>query len=263
MKKLLKRIKTEQPLIHCITNHISINDCANAVLALGAKPIMAEHPSEVSEITASAKALAINLGNISDSRMQAISVSGETACRLGIPIVIDVVGVSCSKLRFDFAENFINTCKPSVVKGNEAEIRALCGLPFRAKGVDSCENTEENELAELARAAAEKFGSIVLISGKTDAVSDGSRTALVKNGSCLMPYVTGTGCMLNVVCGTFLSAGNPFESAVAAAVTMGLAGEYAEEIFNRTKSISTFHNALIDGLFNIDDYGKARICTYE
>lgn len=262
LKDALRKIKTEQPLVHCITNHISINDCANAVLALGGKPIMAEHPEEVAEITSVSKALAVNLGNISESRMESIMISGKTARERGIPVVIDAAGAACSSLRLRFSKNFIEKYRPSVIKGNEAEIRALCSLPFETKGVDSLGNGEG--IGELALKTAKKFSASVLISGKADAVSDGKRTVLIENGSPLMPFVTGTGCMLNVVCGTFLSVCNPFESAVMSALTMGISGEYAEEQFSISGSISGFHYAIIDGLFKAEKLTeKAGFKIYE
>ena len=110
-----EKVKIDKPLIHCITNHITINDCANIVLSAYGKPIMAEHYEEVSDITSSASALAINIGNITDNRMKSIMISGKTANEKNIPSIIDIVGVSCSKLRLNFAINFIEKCKPSVI----------------------------------------------------------------------------------------------------------------------------------------------------
>ncbi len=249
LKVNLDEIRCEKPLIHCITNHISINDCANVVLALGAKPIMAEHPKEVSEITKMSEALAVNLGNISDSRMKSIMISGKIAKENKIPSVIDVVGVACSELRLDFAKEYIDKYNPSVIKGNEAEIRALCGFDFCTKGVDSQSESSDKELVCLCKKASETLSSVVLISGKTDCVSDGRKTALIKNGSSLMPFVTGTGCILNVVCAVLLAKNEPFLSAVNSAVLMGLAGEKAEEKFKKENSITSFHNSIIDAMF--------------
>ena len=138
--QLLQRIKADSPLIHCITNHISIHDCANALLALGASPIMAEHPGEVAEITATSQALMVNLGNISDSRMEAIAAAGETARTHHIPCMIDLVGVGCSKLRRSFAHGFLLRAHPAVIKGNESEIRAICGVEHHARGIDNGEH---------------------------------------------------------------------------------------------------------------------------
>ena len=125
---LRRQIQTEQPLVHCITNHISIRDCANGLLALGARPIMAEHPAEAAEIVATAQALMVNLGNISDSRMAAITNAARAARDSGIPCVLDAVGVGCSTLRLEFAKTFLVQTPPAVLKGNASELRALCGL---------------------------------------------------------------------------------------------------------------------------------------
>lgn len=136
MKKAKEAVISQAPLIHCITNPISINDCANVVLALGAKPIMAEHPKEVHEITALAKALAVNLGNITDARAESIFISGGVAKNAQIPCVIDVVGVACSALRMELAQRFIRECAPCVIKGNLSEIKALAGVDNAAQGID-------------------------------------------------------------------------------------------------------------------------------
>lgn len=136
MKKAKEAVISQAPLIHCITNPISINDCANVVLALGAKPIMAEHPKEVHEITAFAKALAVNLGNITDARAESIFISGGVAKNAQIPCVIDVVGAACSALRMELAQRFIRECAPCVIKGNLSEIKALAGVDSAAQGID-------------------------------------------------------------------------------------------------------------------------------
>ena len=262
LKKRLEQIKREKPLIHCITNHIAINDCANIVLALGAKPIMAEHPMECAEITACAQSLALNMGNISEARKVAMINSAREAKKREIPIVIDVAGVACSSMRREYAQDFIREYPPSVVKGNLAEIRALCGLSCSTKGVDSTEEESREKLCETAVHAAELFGGVVLISGKSDVISDGRWTAFVHNGSALLPLVTGTGCMLNVVCGTLLSVERPFDAAVMSAVVMGLAGEYSEERCG--DSISAFHSGIIDGVYHSEGFTeKARFEIYE
>jgi len=126
------KIDSQSPLIHCITSPIAINDCANAVLALGAKPIMAEHPLEVENITLMSKSLAVSLANITDARAESIMISGKAACKAGIPSVIDLVGVTCSKMRADLAKKYITQCRPAVIKGNVSEIKAVCGMGFDA-----------------------------------------------------------------------------------------------------------------------------------
>ena len=130
-------VRERSSLIHCITNPISINQCANAILAVGGRPIMAEHPREVSEITATAGALMLNLGNITDVRMEAMRLSARTAAEHGTPILLDAVGVACSKLRRDYACGLMEGVTPAVIKGNYSEINALYQESYRASGVDA------------------------------------------------------------------------------------------------------------------------------
>ena len=132
---LRKRIKEEKPLIHCITNPISIHDCANIILAAGTRPIMAEHPLEVEEITATAGALMLNLGNITDVRMESMERSLRTARKAGIPVLLDLVGVSCSSLRNDFSQNLLEIGGISVIKGNMSEILTAAGMPCHGAGI--------------------------------------------------------------------------------------------------------------------------------
>ena len=247
--QLLQRIKADSPLIHCITNHISIHDCANALLALGASPIMAEHPGEVAEITATSQALMVNLGNISDSRMEAIAAAGETARTHHIPCMIDLVGVGCSQLRRSFAHGFLLRAHPAVIKGNESEIRAICGV-------------EHGPLAQaltVAKQAARQFHTVVLLSGKTDLITDGVCAFGVENGDPLMARVTGTGCMQGAVVAAFLAVASPLEAALSGAAAMGLAGEYAAEQFQSHGSISQFSLGILDGLFSLRDAAALRM----
>lgn len=246
------RVKAERPLIHCITNPISINDCANAVLAVGARPIMAEHPREVCEITAAADALAVNLGNITDVRMESMLLAGHTALRRRIPSILDLVGVGCSTLRLDYAKRFLAECRPSVIKGNLSEIKALCGLPNDAKGVDAGERdsaSDTEKAADLLQNLARKTGAAAMATGAADFVSDGNRTYRLENGCGMLAGITGTGCILNVLTASFLSRGNPVESAVLASAVLGIAGELAQD----AAGPGSFRAALLDNLFRLPD----------
>ena len=253
LPSLRQQIRLERPLIHCITNHISINQCANGLLALGAKPIMAEHKDEVAEITGTARALMMNLGNISDTRMAAMETAGKAANRCGIPAILDIVGVGCSSLRLDFAHKLIEDCHPAILKGNESEIRALCGLPHHATGIDNGETGDVNDAFYAAKLAAQRFDAVILLSGKDDIITDGRQSAAVSNGVELMTYVTGTGCLQGAVTAAFLSVTDPFTAAFAGAIVLGLAGEYAAEPFQHNGSITGFGHGIIDGLFSIPD----------
>ena len=248
-------VKTEKPLIHCITNHISINDCANVVLAVGAKPIMAEHPAEVSEITASSKALAVNLGNITDIRMKSILISGKTALKKSIPSIIDIVGVACSNLRLDFTKKFILECHPNVIKGNMSELKALCGLESGAKGIDVGEkdvvtdHTIANNIAML-KSLSSDTGSVIVATGVVDIITDGTDTYLIKNGCEMLSMITGTGCMLNVLAAAFISNKNIIGGTVLATALMGICGELSHNMEGTGK----FRTTLLDSIFSISDY---------
>lgn len=242
------KVRSSAPLIHCITNPISINDCANAVLALGGKPIMAEHPFETADITAAAKALSVNLGNITDVRLQGINAAAESSRNNGVPLIIDAVGVTCSRIRKDFCLEFIEKFKPEIIKGNRAEIKALLGQSFAATGIDSAE-TDVNSAVAGAKALSKKAGSVVVSSGSVDVIAFGDGAVLVRNGCEMMSLVTGTGCMLGVIIATFMSAGSAFESAVLGCGYFGVCGERSSD----AKGTASFRIDMIDNIYSIDD----------
>lgn len=234
--EISESVRSRAPLVHCLTNHISINQSANIVLAAGARPIMAEHPAEAAEITAKADALLINLGNISSARMKAMRRSGKIAALRKIPIVIDVCGIACSSLRLRFIRRFIRRFKPQIIKGNLSEIKTLCGLESDGSGVDVGRldsQQDVNSRAEIALTLCEKYGCTVLITGKADVIAAGtlsaSRAAAVFNGTEQMSRTTGTGCMLGALTAAYSTAVSPFKAAVAAAAAMGISGESAAE----------------------------------
>jgi len=257
IKKFLEircEINNCSPLVHCLTNHITINDCANVILEVGGKPIMAEHHAEVEEITAVANSLVINLGNITDERMTSMMLSGNVAKIKKIPSIIDVVGVGCSKLRLNFAKKIIEECCPDVIKGNVSEIKALAGISHNARGIDAGEEdiiSQDNlsTSVNIAKKLSQKTNAVVVITGKTDIVAQGEKVYLVKNGCEMLSKITGTGCMLNAIIGTFISSRKLFESAVLGAVLIGIAGENAS-IANGTGSFKTL---LHDNIFTITD----------
>ncbi len=246
---IVEQVKKSAPLIHCITNPISINDCANAVLSVGGKPIMAQHPNEVSEITAVSNAFAANLGNITDTRLKSIMLSGMTAKKHNIPQIIDIVGVCCSKLRLEYAQDYISKVHPDIIKGNISEIMALSGEKYTANSIDAAKSDIclENNIATVKKLSL-KAGAVILASGKTDIISDGTETSLIYNGCDMLPLITGTGCMLNALTGAYLSSGDILGSALAGAAALGIAGEMSAN----AHGTGSFKVALMDNLYNID-----------
>ena len=221
-------VKKESPLIHCITNPISIQSCANTVLAVGARPVMAEHPNEVAEITKTAQALVLNLGNITDVRMRSMPIAATVASEKNIPMVLDAVGVACSKHRRMFANTLLSTFSFATVKGNYSEIYALCHEEYHACGVDADEALEEEKVLSAAVHLARRYQTVFLASGKNDIITDGRRCYYIKNGTEQLARVTGTGDMLGVLCGCYLAAKTDIMAAVAACAMLGVCGELAE-----------------------------------
>ena len=258
---LRKQLQYSHNLIHCITNPISMNDCANAVLALGAKPIMAQHPMECEQITVCSKALALNLGNFDDNRSIAMKKSLHCANENGIPVIIDLVGVGCSELRKTFAEELLQKGRFAIIKGNLSELKAISGRDSHALGIDVGDGDREAPaksakwLAELAR----RHACCVLCSGEVDILTDGKQIYFIENGDSLMTLCTGTGCMLNVIAAAFLSVTeNSLDAALAACLTFELAAEKSVSIADGPGS---FHASLFDSLYGMDelDFAKAKV----
>ncbi len=244
---ILNSIRKRAPLIHCITNPISINQCANALLALGARPIMAEHPREVREITETSSALMLNLGNITDARMESIEISAAVAAEKNIPSLLDLVGISCSEMRRFFALDITEKYRPAVIKGNFSEIRAFYDLSYTCAGVDADASLTLSDIATAASSLALKYGCTVIASGKTDIVTDGRRTLLIKNGCEFLSRVTGTGCMLGAICAAFLPICTPLDAALLSCAFLGICGELAVA----KKGPGSFFVNLMDNIGNL------------
>ena len=258
INELRRLLKDVRPLVHCITNPISINQCANTILAAGARPICAEHPKEAAEITSSAGAVMLNLGNITDVRMESMRISANEARKNGIRFVLDICGAACLKNRRFYAENMIKAFHPTVVKGNYSEIKALYQKDYQSSGVDADSSLVVDEIAEIAKKLAEEINkstpernnrTTVLVSGKTDIVTDGENICFVKNGTPQLASITGTGCMQGALCSAFLSVADGFDAAVAASVMFGICGELSET----DKGSGTFQVNLLDNLSTIKD----------
>lgn len=252
-------VRERSSLIHCITNPISINQCANAILAVGGRPIMAEHPREVSEITATAGALMLNLGNITDVRMEAMRLSARTAAEHGTPILLDAVGVACSRLRRDYACNLLEGVTPAVIKGNYSEINALYQESYRASGVDADAALDAQTVERAAAALARTRRTVVLASGKVDIVTDGTRLIRVRNGTPQLSCVTGTGCMLGALTAAYLSAASGLDAAVTACTVLGVCGQLAET----ERGSGSFMVGLLDALSTLQDAELERYTDLE
>ncbi|WP_432627873.1 hydroxyethylthiazole kinase [Brotaphodocola sp.] len=264
MLEMRRYLREKQPLIHCITNPISIHDCANVILAVGARPIMAEHPREVEEITAVSSALMLNLGNITDVRMESMRLALAQANRKNIPVILDLVGVTCSKMRREFAEDLLADGKFAVMKGNISEILAVASQPFHGTGIDAGEEdavsaANQGKRGEVAKNLAREFECAVLATGKNDLVAVSDQTFLVSNGDPALSGITGTGCMVGALTAAYLSAvcapSDLALSALLGVVTMGIAGEHAAAV---SRGPGSFQAALLDEIFCLGEEDFAR-----
>lgn len=193
--ELLGRVRSQAPLIHCITNYVTARDCANLLLACGASPVMADSPEEVEEITAVSSGLYLNLGTLHHSSVSAMRAAGSRAGELGIPILLDPVGVGASRFRRETARALLDALPIGVIRGNASEIKTLVLGSSGVRGVDADDpvrgETPES-IAVLARTLAEKTGAVVAVTGAVDVVTDGRKTVQIQNGHPMMCRVTGT-----------------------------------------------------------------------
>jgi hydroxyethylthiazole kinase len=224
----IRRIRQTSPLVHNITNYVVMNTTANALLAIGASPVMAHAETEVCDMVNIAGALVINIGTLSDPWIKAMSLAAARAKERNIPIILDPVGVGATEYRTRTARELLQAAPPSIIRGNGSEIMALCQEDVATKGVDS---SSASDLAvESARALNREFGSVVCITGKIDYIVSQEGMTLVKNGDAMMPRVTGLGCTASALCGAF-AAVNPDRhmAAAHAMAVMGISGQIAAE----------------------------------
>lgn len=252
--ELLSEVRIKNPLIHNITNYVTVNDCANAVLAIGASPIMADDIGEAADITAISSALVINIGTLNQRTVDAMLCSGQKANELGIPVVFDPVGAGASALRNTTTEDILSKVKISVLRGNMSEISFVAGLGATTKGVDASRNDiQSKDGIVIATAVAKKLNCVVAITGATDIVSDGERVVTILNGHKMLSDVTGTGCMSTALVGSFCGAAKDyFAAAIGGIVSMGIAGETAYTKAG-DKGTGSFHIAIIDAISQLNE----------
>lgn len=271
--KIVEKLRNECPLTHCITNYVTINDCANAVLAIGGSPAMANETPEIKDFVEIAGATVINMGTLLEDQIEPMQVAATHTKETNTPLVIDPVAVGVSKLRNDVTVDLINRSSPSVIRGNMSEIKAIANLfniseiETKAKGVDVSDNdiiTQQNlkENAEIVQNIAEKLNTTIAVSGTIDIISNGEETYLIDNGEAIMSKITGSGCMLTCVIGAFCAVASPLEAAIIATLSMTIAGEKARrKVEINNEGSGSFRTYLIDELYNMNEeiinkYGK-------
>ena len=192
--ELLNRLKNKKPLIHNITNYVTVNDCANILLAIGASPIMADDLKEAADITSIASALVINIGTLNERTIESMIASGKKANELNIPVVLDPVGAGASLFRNETTKRILEEIKISVLRGNMSEIKFIAGLESETKGVDASESdlkSDSDEGIRVAKSLAKRFNCTVAITGVCDIVSDGEKSVTIENGTKMLSMLQG------------------------------------------------------------------------
>lgn len=248
----LREVKEKSPLVHHITNYVTVNDCANIVLALGGSPVMADDIKEVEEMVSFASALVINIGTLNERTINSMIKAGIRANELNIPVILDPVGVGATALRTKTAKVLLEKVKFAVIRGNMSEIKFIAGIDVDIKGVDSVAS-DEGALA-IAQNLARRLSTVVAITGARDIITDGKRYCLVDNGHKILSRVTGTGCMSTSLIGTYMGVTeDSLIAAIAGIITMGIAGEKSYESLKEDEGIGTFKGRLFDNIYNFSE----------
>lgn len=266
----LENVRKTGPLVHNITNYVTVNDVANVLLACGASPIMSDEPEDVEDITSICGGLNINIGTLNKNSIKAMFIAGRRSNELNHTVLLDPVGAGASSLRTDTAAKLIKEIKFTAIRGNISEIKTLALGSGTTKGVDAdiadavTDNTLDPAVA-FVKSFAKKTGSIIAVTGAIDLVSDGKKCYVIRNGRPEMGRITGTGCQLSGMMTAFLvvNPDNRLESAAAAVCTMGLAGEKAWDYMKPEDGNSTYRNRIIDAICNMDRESLDKGAKYE
>ena len=258
MKRQFDLLRKTRPLIHNITNYVTVNDVANILLACGGSPIMSDEVEDVEDITSICNGLNINIGTLHKSSIEGMLRAGKKANDLHHPILLDPVGAGASKFRTETALRLMQELNLAVIRGNISEIKTLALGSGTTKGVDADVSdavTEENleQAIEFVKAFSKKTGTIIAVTGRIDLVTDGNRCYVIRNGRPEMGKITGTGCQLSGMMTAFITA-NPdemLEAAAAAVCAMGLAGEIGWSRMQTGDGNATYRNRIIDAIYNM------------
>lgn len=253
-KEILSNVEKMSPLVHSITNYVTVNDCANTILASGGSPIMADDICEVCDITSICSALVINMGTLNERTIKSMLAAGKKANSIHHPVIFDPVGAGASTLRNETALEIIKEIQCSVIRGNISEIKFLATGGGSTQGVDACEAdlvTDEtlDSIIAFAKALSKKTGAVIAITGATDIVADQNKAYVIKNGHPMMSRVTGTGCMLTALVGAYVGANSDhlLDATATAVCAMGLCGELAyQRLCEVDGGTNTYRMLLID-----------------
>lgn len=270
IKECIENVRKNMPLVHNITNYVTVNDVANVLLACGASPIMSDDPGEVEDITSICGGLNINIGTLNKNTIPSMLLAGKKANELGHKVLLDPVGTGASKLRTDTAVKLMNEIKFNVIRGNISEIRTLALGSGSTRGVDAAVADAVTEASlynavTFVKEFAKKESSIIAVTGAIDLVTDGDKCYIIRNGRAEMGKITGTGCQLSAIMTAYITANpdNELEAAAAAVCAMGLAGEIGWNNMQPSDGNSTYRNRIIDAIYNMDGETLQKGAKYE
>lgn len=260
MKTILENVRKNVPLVHFITNYVTVNDVANMMLACGGSPIMSDEIEDVEDITSICNATVINIGTLNKNTIESMIAAGKKANELGHPVILDPVGAGASKLRTETTFRLLKEVKFSVIRGNISEIKTVYSGSGSTKGVDADVAdvvTDDNlaETVEFAKELSRTTGAIIAITGAIDVIADSKDAFAVRNGVATMAKITGTGCMLDGVIAGYVAANpkNAIKAVTAAIAAEGLCGEIAaRKVESEGSGTSSFRMHLIDAMSNLD-----------
>ncbi len=245
IKQLRKRIFEKKPVIHHITNFVTMYQCARITAFLGAAPIMAFSEEETAQVTAKSDALVINTGTLNNEVIRSIPKSLEYANKHHIPVVLDPVGARLSQYRFDFIHSLLDHFHFDVIRCNGAELLGLHGQAIYSKGIDGA--VSDLNIPQAASDLAKKYHCTIACTGPEDHISDGTRSVALNRGCAQLPRLVGTGCMVNSLIASYLPAADTaFDGAAAGILTMCLAGEKAAAQLSHPDQLGTFETRLMD-----------------
>lgn len=260
MKTILENVRSRTPLVHFITNYVTVNDVANMMLACGGSPIMSDDKNDVEDITTICNALVINIGTLNERSIESMILAGKRANALGHPVILDPVGAGASKFRTETTFRLLKELKFTVIRGNISEIKTVYSGSGSTKGVDADvadSVTEDNlkETAGFAKELSKTTGAIIAITGAIDVIADSEHAYATRNGVAEMSKITGTGCMLDGVIAGYVAANmdNQTNAVVAAVAAEGLCGEIAKaKVKTEGGGTSSLRMYLIDAMSNLD-----------
>jgi len=270
LSKVIENVRKNCPLVHNITNYVTVNDVANVLLACGGSPIMSDEPEDVEDITSICGGLNINIGTLNKNSIEGMKRAGKRANELSHIVLLDPVGAGASALRTNTALELLEDIKFDVIRGNISEIKTLVLGSGTTKGVDADAAdavTDDNldAMVKFVKDVAEKFDAIIAVTGAIDLVADKDSCYVIRNGRPEMGKITGTGCQLSGLTTAYVVANpdNKLEAAAAAVITMGAAGEIAYSRMQEGDGNSTYRNRIIDAIYNMDGETLEKYAKYE